>query len=51
MPPSVKAVVSGAGNGAAMAIVFARKGAKVVLADAVEECAEVTEAIIEDEVR
>ncbi len=40
---------SGVGNGAATAIVFAREGAKVVLVDAVEEWAEATKAIIEDE--
>ena len=40
---------SGVGNGAAAAIVFAREGAKVVLVDAVQEWAEATKAIIEDE--
>ena len=40
---------SGVGNGAATAIVFAREGAKVVLVDAVQEWAEATRAIIEDE--
>ena len=40
---------SGVGNGAATAIVFAHEGAKVVLVDAVQEWAEATRAIIEDE--
>ena len=40
---------SGVGNGAAAAIVFAREGAKVVLVDAVQEWAEATRAIIEEE--
>ena len=40
---------SGVGNGAAAAIVFAREGAKVVLVDAVQEWADATRAIIEDE--
>ena len=40
---------SGVGNGAAAAIVFAREGAKVVLVDAVQEWAEATQAIIEEE--
>ena len=40
---------SGVGNGAAAAIVFAREGAKVVLVDAVQEWADGTRAIIEDE--
>ena len=40
---------SGVGNGAATAIVFAREGARVVLVDAVQEWAEATRAIIEDE--
>ena len=40
---------SGVGNGAAAAIVFAREGANVVLVDAVEEWAEATRAIIEEE--
>ena len=40
---------SGVGNGAAAAIVFAREGAKVVLVDAVQEWADATQAIIEEE--
>ena len=40
---------SGVGNGAAAAIVFAREGARVVLVDAVQEWAEATRAIIEEE--
>ena len=40
---------SGVGNGAAAAIVFAREGAKVVLVDAVQEWADATRAIIEEE--
>ena len=51
------AVVSGAGtfggggigNGAAAAILFARNGAKVVLVDAVQEWAEATKALVEEE--
>ena len=40
---------SGVGNGAAAAIVFAREGARVALVDAVQEWAEATQAIIEEE--
>jgi NAD(P)-dependent dehydrogenase (short-subunit alcohol dehydrogenase family) len=40
---------SGIGNGAAAAILFARNGAKVVLVDAVQDWAEATKAIIEEE--
>ena len=40
---------SGVGNGAAAAIVFAREGARVALVDAVQEWAEATRAIIEEE--
>ena len=40
---------SGVGNGAAAAIVFAREGAKVVLVDAVQEWADATKDIIEEE--
>jgi NAD(P)-dependent dehydrogenase (short-subunit alcohol dehydrogenase family) len=40
---------SGVGNGAATAILFARKGAKVVLVDAVQEWAEATRAIVVEE--
>ena len=40
---------SGVGNGAAVAIVFARAGAKVLLVDAVQEWADATKATIEGE--
>ena len=40
---------SGVGNGAAAAIVFARAGAKVVLVDAVQQWADATKDIIEEE--
>ena len=40
---------SGVGNGAAAAILFARAGAQIVLVDAVQEWAEATREIIEEE--
>ena len=45
------AVITGAGSGQgrAVSVLFAREGAKVVLVDAVEEWAEATKAIVEEE--
>ncbi len=40
---------SGVGNGAAAAILFARAGARVVLVDAVQEWADATRAIVDEE--